>query len=149
MQEGRLQYIIATLDKELYGFDVRYIESIIEMHKITRVPGSQKHYLGVVNLRGEIIPVMSLRRKLGLADDEFTDVSRIIIVRPEAGDETVGIAVDEVNEVITLGIDDLDTLDYDKKDVSSNYNIAIGKSGDNLINLLNITKLIIEEEDSN
>ena len=52
MQEERLQYIIATVDKELYGFDVRYIESIIEMHKITRVPGSQEHYLGVVNLRG-------------------------------------------------------------------------------------------------
>lgn len=143
MQVETMQYIIATIDKEHYGFNVKNIDSIIEMHKITRVPGSQEHFLGVINLRGDIIPVMSLRRKLGLAEDKFTDISRIIIVKADA--ESVGIAVDDVKEVITLDVDNIEMLASDKDDINSNYNIGVGKHGEYLINLLNIPKLILKE----
>ena len=71
------------LGSNLYGIDIKYIDNIIVMHNITRVPKSQPYFLGVINLRGEIIPIMSLRRKLGLEDDEFTESMRIMIIKPE------------------------------------------------------------------
>ena len=57
------QYIIVTLGIEQYGIDIGYIDNIVKMQKITRVPKAQDYFLGVINLRGEIIPVMSLRKK--------------------------------------------------------------------------------------
>ena len=66
---------------EQYGIDIKYIDNIVRMQNITRVPKAQPYFKGVTNLRGEIIPVMSLRRKFKLEDDEFTDKSRIIIIK--------------------------------------------------------------------
>jgi purine-binding chemotaxis protein CheW len=96
------QYIIAYLSDEQYGIEIKYIDNIIVMQSITRVPKAQSYYKGVINLRGEIIPVMSLGKKLKMPDTQFTPKTRIIIVRPEQQAAPVGLIVDEVKEVITL-----------------------------------------------
>ena len=67
------QYIIVELGNEQYGIDIQYIDNIVRMQRITRVPKAQSYFKGVINLRGEIVPVMSIRKKMGLADDEITD----------------------------------------------------------------------------
>lgn len=141
------QYIDVRLGKDLYAIEMNYIDNIIVMHNITRVPQSQSHFLGVINLRGEIIPVMSLRRKLGLEADEFTSNTRIMIVKPEPNAAPVGMIVDEVNEVITLDKDDVDMLTYDEKDSEAAYSAGIGKLGKDLINILNIPEIIVEKEE--
>ena len=61
------QYIVAKLGSEQYGIDIAYVDNIVRMQKITRVPKTQPYFLGVINLRGEIIPVMSMRDKIGRA----------------------------------------------------------------------------------
>ena len=68
-----IQYIVVKIGNEQYGINIKYIDNIVRNQKITRVPKTQTYYKGVINLRGEIIPVMSIRLKLGLEDDEFTD----------------------------------------------------------------------------
>lgn len=136
------QYINVRLGKDLYGVEISYIDSIIVMQNITRVPKAQPYFLGVINLRGEIIPVMSLRKKLGLADDEFGDLNRIIIVKPEPSAAPFGMIVDEVNEVIDLNQEDIGQLNYDENDIKSSYSSGIGKLGDELINILNIPEII-------
>ncbi len=140
------QFIIAYLNKDQYGIDIKYIENIIVMQSITRVPKSQSFFKGVINLRGEIVPVMSLRKKLGMEEVPFTGKSRIIIVRPEAQAAPVGFIVDEVKEVITLEQNDIEKMTYDEKDAKANYSIGIGKLGVDLINLLNVPSIVIEKE---
>ena len=137
-----LQYIVINIGNEQYGINIKYIDNIIRIQRITRVPKTQPYYKGVINLRGEIIPVMSIRIKLGLADDEFTDKSRIIIVKVE--NASIGIIVDQVKEVVTLDEDNIENMATDVNDEFSGYINAIGKSKGELITLLDIIGIIVE-----
>lgn len=143
--EGK-QYIVVRLGSEQYGIDIKYIDNIVRMARITRVPGAQKYFKGVINLRGEIIPVMSLRLKFDLEPDEYTNSTRIIIIKLES-QSAIGIIVDEVKEVVTL-----DEASIEKptasaaNDIGIQYLSGIGKHGDGLITLLNISSVIIEKE---
>lgn len=141
------QYIEIRLGKDKYGIEIKYIHNIIVMQSITRVPKAQPYFCGIINLRGEVIPVMSLRRKLGLEDDEFTSTTRIMIVKPEQQAASVGLIVDEVNEVISLDNDDVEMMTYGENDSKASFSAGIGKLDDNLINILSITKIIAEKEE--
>lgn len=139
-----LQYIVVKIGSEQYGINIKYIDNIVRIQKITRVPKAQPYFKGVINLRGEIIPVMSIRIKLGLEDDEFTDKSRIIIVKVE--NASVGIIVDQVKEVVTLDENEIEKMTLDVNDEFSGYISAIGKSKGELITLLDIVGVIVEKE---
>jgi purine-binding chemotaxis protein CheW len=140
------QFIVTYLNVEQYGIDIKFIDNIIVMQRITRVPKAQPYYKGVINLRGEIIPVMSLRSRLGIPDAENTSKTRIIIVRPEAQAAPVGIIVDEVKEVITLEADAIEKMTYDENDDKGNYSVGVGKYGIDLVNLLNIPAIVYDKE---
>lgn len=140
------QYIIVSLGNNQYGIDIKYIHNIIVMQNITRVPKAQPYFMGVINLRGEVIPVMSLRRKFNLPEDQFTSVSRIVIVKPEPQAAPIGIIVDEVKEVITLDNASVEKMNYDENDDKADYSIGIGKFENDLINLLNVPGIIFEKE---
>lgn len=140
------QYIDVRLGKDLYGIEIKYIDNILVMQSITRVPKSQSYFNGVINRRGDIIPVMSLRRKLGLEDVEFTSTTRIMIVKPEPSASPVGLIVDEVNEVITLNDDDVDIMNYDENDKKAAYSAGIGKLNSDLINILSVPELIGKDD---
>ena len=141
------QFIMVVVDNNLYGIEIHYISNIIVMHNITRVPKAQPYFLGVINLRGDVIPVMSLRRKLGIGgEDNFTSVSRIVIVKPEPQAAPVGIVVDEVNEVIALNDEAIEKMNYDDKDDKAVFSGGIGKYEDDLINLLNIPGIVLDKE---
>lgn len=139
--EEEKQYIVVGVGEELYGIDIGYIDNIIRRQKITRVPKSQKYFYGVINLRGEIIPVMSLRRRFNLEDDVFSDKTRIIILKLDQQD-LVGIIVDAVREVINLGEKDIDKAPSDGRDDIAKYIGGVGKKGDNLISILNIRNVV-------
>lgn len=141
--ETAVQYIVVRIGNEQYGINIKYIDNIVRNQKITRVPKTQTYYKGVINLRGEIIPVMSIRLKLGLEDDEFTDKTRIIIVKIEGA--TIGVIVDQVREVVTLDDDNTEKITRTSRDdVASGYISSIGKSKGELISLLDIVGLIVE-----
>lgn len=138
-----VQYIVVNIGNEQYGINIQYIDNIVRNQRITRVPKAQTYFKGVINLRGEIIPVMSVRLKLGLKDDEFTDKTRIIIVKVDSA--SVGVIVDQVKEVVTLGTDDIEKVTRTANDdAATGYINAIGKSNDELISLLDIVSLIEE-----
>ena len=141
--ETAVQYIVVRIGNEQYGINIKYIDNIVRNQKITRVPKTQTYYKGVINLRGEIIPVMSIRLKLGLEDDEFTDKTRIIIVKIEGA--TIGVIVDQVREVVTLDDDNTEKITRTSRDdAASGYISSIGKSKGELISLLDIVRLIVE-----
>ena len=103
------QYIVVMVGSEQYGIDISYIDNIVRMQKITRVPKVQTYFKGVINLRGEVVPVMSVRKKMGLEDDVLTNASRIIILKLEEN-ASLGVIVDEVREVVNLSEDEIDKV---------------------------------------
>lgn len=139
------QFIVVELGAEYYGIDISNVDNIVKMQSITRVPKSQEYFNGVINLRGEIVPVMSLRRKFNLDDDEFTDKTRIIILKPEQ-QEPIGVIVDMVKEVVTLTEDNIEKTSVDTKDDKAKYLNGVGKNGDILISILNIANVISDEQ---
>lgn len=134
------QYIVVSLGIEQFGIDIKYVDNIVRMQKITRVPKSQPFFKGVINLRGEVVPVMSMRNKFGLEDDEFTDKTRIIILKPEQRD-AIGVIVDSVKEVVELENDSIEKVQSGKED-KMRYINAVGKNQGNLISLLNVSSVI-------
>lgn len=145
--EDSKQYICVKLGTEQYGIDIQYVDNIVRMQKITRVPKAQHFFKGVINLRGEIVPVMSLRLKFDLEPDVYTDATRIIIIKLES-QSSVGVIVDEVKEVVTLTDSEIDKPNYNAADPKSQYLSGIGKPGEGLISLLNISEVIIEKENA-
>lgn len=142
------QYICVKIGTEQYGIDIQYVDNIVRMQKITRVPKAQHFFKGVINLRGEIVPVMSLRLKFDLEPDEYDNATRIIIIKLDH-QSAVGIIVDEVKEVVTLDESCIDKPTYnagDAQEGKTQFISGIGKPGDGLISLLNIVDVIIEKE---
>ena len=142
VEEDFFQYIVIRLGDEQYGIDIRYIDNIVRMQHITRVPKVPAYLKGVINLRGEVVPVMSLRRKFELPDKENTNASRILILKVE-GNAKIGILVDEVREVVTLTDDDIEQIATESGDTRT-YLTGVGKYNESLISLLNIGALIAD-----
>lgn len=137
------QYIGVILGNEQYGIDIKFIDNIVKLQRITRVPKAQPYFLGVINIRGEIIPVMSLRIKFGMEPDAFTNKSRILIIKPEQ-QAAVGFLVDEVKEVVNLNDEDIDR--NSNSDDKATYILGVGKHEKGLISLLNIASVITEKD---
>ena len=140
------QYIVVQIGSEKYGIDIGYIDTIVRMSKITRVPKAQVYFPGIINLRGEVVPVMSIRTKMGLESDVYTNTTRIIILKIEDRG-MLGVIVDAVCEVVTLATDEVEPNHVHSNHTKDNFINGIGKNGDQLISLLEINA-IIEEKDN-
>ncbi len=143
--ENTTQYIVVSLGNEQYGIDIKYIDNIVRMQSITRVPKSAEYFRGVINLRGEVVPVMSLRIKMGLDTDEITGKSRIIILKLEASG-SIGVLVDEVKKVVTIGDSQIEHKARDSKSGVPTYINGVGKVEGGLISLLDLSTIIDEPQ---
>ena len=139
------QFIVITLGDENFGIDINYIDNILRMQQITRVPKVQNYLKGVINLRGEVIPVMSLRLKMGLPEDEIGRDTRIIILKVES-EGSVGVLVDEVKEVITLNEDQIEsTTGENVSPESRKFVSAVGQNGEQLISILDLATINLDD----
>ena len=146
IEEEFFQYIVIRLGDEQYGIDIRYIDNIVRMQHITRVPKVPAYLKGVINLRGEVLPVMSLRLKMGLEADELTRATRIIILKLEE-QGSVGIIVDEVKEVVTLGTSEIEKMSQNAGENKKSFITGVGKHNGELISLLDLNSITLEEND--
>lgn len=137
------QYIVVKIGNEQYGIDIKYVDNIVRMQRITRVPKAQNYFKGVINLRGEVIAVMSMRLKFGLESDTITNNTRIIIIKLDP-QSAIGILVDEVKEVVTLDIEAIDKSKYNAKEEKSAYLFGVGQHEGTLISILDIESVIVE-----
>ncbi|MBE5826789.1 MAG: purine-binding chemotaxis protein CheW [Butyrivibrio sp.] len=142
-----IQYIVIKIDDEQYGINIKFIDNIVRMQQITRVPKVDDYLKGVINIRGEIVPVMSVRMKMGLAEDEITGKSRIIILKTGEGD-LVGIIVDQVNQVLTLDSNNIEKVRYDDKKSKSNASFVngVGHYEGGLVSILDLDAVVAEKE---
>ena len=141
------QFIVIKIGEEQYGIDIKYIDNIVRMQHITRVPRVASYLKGVINLRGEIVPVMSIRVKMGLEEDDITKATRIIILKYEQF-ETTGVIVDEVKEVVTLDASQIEKVFYDNKEDRANFIFGIGKYEGGLISLLDLSIVLTDRDNA-
>ncbi len=142
--EGEVQVVAFKLRKEEYGFNILNVQEIKGLTDITRVPFASDFIKGVINLRGSVLPVIDLKKRLGLQDTPYTDSTRIVIVKID--DIAVGMLVDAVSEVITLDAAHIDTSKTVDNE-TARFIMGIGKSDDRLIIMLNLTEIIGITED--
>lgn len=145
VDEGeRVQYIVVKLGNEQYGIDIKYVDNIVRMQSITRVPHVPAYIKGVINIRGEVIPVLNLRLKMDLEEVADTDASRIIILKMEQYG-VLGFIVDEVREVITLSESQIEKTSYDTTDDRQMFVFGVGKTNKELISLLDMSVVCAEK----
>lgn len=104
------KYLTFHLGREEYAIEVRQVREIIGLQEMTAVPQTAPYMKGVINLRGRVIPIVSLRLKLGMPEDAYTARSCIIVVdlKLESGIVAVGLMVDGVSEVMALRAEDME-----------------------------------------
>lgn len=139
-----LQLVTFTLGGEEYAVDILKIQEINRMKEITRVPNAPYYVEGVINLRGKVIPVVSLRKKFGLPEEEDTSKQRIMIMDIQG--VTIGLIVDSVSEVLRISTDIVEPPPSMTYSVSSEFIWGIAKLEDRLIILLDMDRLIGKEE---
>lgn len=142
---GGKQYIVVKLGSEQFGIDIDLVDNIVKMQRITRVPKSQNYYKGVINLRGDVVPVMSMRIKMGMEPDEYTNSTRIIIAKFD-NNAYVGFIVDEVLQIVSLDDTALEKPTFRKNSEIDNYLLGVAKEENALISVLDMNILVDEGE---
>ncbi|UMZ74223.1 chemotaxis protein CheW [Natranaerofaba carboxydovora] len=100
------QYIVFELEKQIFGIDILKVQTIEVMLPITKIPSSFEYFEGIINLRGEVIPIISLKKKLDLKESESKQAK---IITMYIRDAKIGIIVDEAKDVVRIANEDVDT----------------------------------------
>ena len=142
--ENIMEYVVFKLQNEYYGVNIDNVENIERYSDITRVPYTNDYVKGIINLRGNIIPVVDLRTRFNLSNLEITGETRIMIVK--AKDLNIGMVVDSSSEVIQFTMDDIDEAPRVSAGVADNFITKIGKKDGRIIMLIDLLKVLNLEE---
>jgi len=139
-QSQLLQLVSFHIEEEEFAVDILNIQGINRMMNITRVPNTPAFVEGIINLRGQVIPVVNLRKRLGFPLKEPDKATRIIVV--EIGKRVIGFIVDSVNEVLRISSSITEPPPPMVAGIDSEYITAVGKLDDRLLILLDLEKVL-------
>jgi purine-binding chemotaxis protein CheW len=140
-----MQLVIFNLSKEQYGLPITKVQDINRMMDITVMPSVPDFVEGIINLRGKIIPVVDLRKRLALPYSEYTNDTRIIVV--QIREELVGIIVDSVAEVARIPFKNIEPPPATfANDVDVRHVLGVGKRDNSLITIINIDQIMTDKE---
>ena len=141
-KEGK--YLTFSLGAEQYGLEILKVREIIGYIDVTAVPQTPHHVKGVINLRGQVIPVIDLRAKFGMETAEVTEQSCIIVVEiaQEGRKSSMGIIVDRVQEVLDIASGSIEEPPRFGASVNTDFILGMGKVGDAVKILLDIDKVL-------
>ncbi len=137
------QFAVFSLGEEYYAVDIGVIKEIIRPMKITPIPGAPHFIEGVINIRGDVIPVMEMRKRFEVEGERKAD-PRMIIVRVE--DQWVGLTVDSVTEVIRVPVSDIKPAPKVMGGDGARYLEGVCQHGDSLVVLLKVDEILTGEE---
>lgn len=138
------QIVAFSLGSELYGVDISKVREIIPSQKIVRVPRAPEFVEGIINLRGRVIPVLDLRKHFGLPRSQSAEDQRIILVEDEY--DSIGVVVDAVSSVMQIPVDSIEPPAQVIVGPDVEYIEGIAKVDDDLIVLVDLTKIISDAE---
>jgi len=139
-----LQLVSFNIGDEEFGVDILGVQEINRMTEVTRVPNAPSYVEGVINLRGKVIPVIDLRKRLLMPTRPHDHDTRIIVV--EIDSKVIGFVVDKVNEVLRIPQSVTEAPPSMVSGIKSDYITAIGKLTDRLIILLDLDKILSDDE---
>jgi len=136
------------LGREEFGIRVLKVREIMGIQDITAVPQTPSHVKGVINLRGKVIPVVDLRLKFGLPEQEYTQRTCIIVVqvRGEAGPISMGVVVDGVAEVLNLAVADIENTPDFGDGTTTPYLLGMAKVKGKVKILLEIDRVLTSQD---
>ena len=142
------QFVTFRVSDEIYGINVSRVREILEISDITRVPGMPEAVKGVINNRGEIIPLLDLKRKFEDADTAFGEDTAIIVTEVDSGDNirSLGLIVDKADEVVTVDESETDEAAGITGLAIEDFIMGIGRVNGGIIILLNIDSIISGDE---
>ncbi len=145
-REGK--YLTFSMAAEEYGIGILKVKEIIGMMPVTLIPRTPPYVKGVINLRGKIIPVVSLRLKFGLEEIDYTDRTCIIVVEVKTGTGNVlmGIVVDAVSEVLNIRNAEIEDTPAFGTSLKTDFILGMAKAGNGVKILLDIDKVISAQE---
>lgn len=138
------KYLTFHLADEDYGFEIAYVTEIIGIQKITEVPEMPPYVKGVINLRGQVIPVMDVRLRFGMESREYDERTCIIVVRVDT--TSVGLIVDKVNEVVDIPEEKVEQVTQQETTGNNRYINGVGKLESGVKILLNLRNLLYDSE---
>lgn len=138
------KYVIFTLDEEEYGFDVLKVLEIVRLENLIQIPHSKEYFMGMIDIRGKVIPVIDLKKKLLIHQENSEKPDKLIIV--EIQNKKIGLAVDKVLNVIDFTSEEIDLGPPAVKSFHTKYIYGIGKKQDKFIVLINLSNLFSEQE---
>ena len=142
-----LQLVVFGIGKELYGVGISSVQEIVRVPAVTEVPDSPAFLEGVINLRGKVIPVVDLRKRLKLQGTEKTKSTRVLVTEDErSSGHLVGLLVDFVSEVRRVQPDTVEDPPEMVSAVGAEYITGVAKADENLIILLDIKRILNVED---
>jgi len=144
IKEKEGKYLTFALGPEEYGLEILKVREIIGYMEITAVPQTPEYVKGVINLRGQVIPVIDLRSKFGMESAEVTEQTCIIVVETSRGSHkfSTGIVVDRVQEVLDIAGENIEQAPQFGFSVNTDFILGMGKIGDSVKILLDIDKVL-------
>lgn len=140
LDENSRKYLTFLIDNETYGIGIENVTQIIGLQKITSIPNQPDYVKGVINLRGQIIPLMEVRKKFKKETIEYDDRTCIVVIKKD--DMDVGLIVDRVAEVLNIRDEEIaDTKEFNK-DTNSHYIKGVANMNNMVIILLEIDELL-------
>ena len=139
-----IQVVSFKLGSEEYGVDIGQVQEINRMVAVTKVPRAPQFMEGVINLRGQLIPIIDLRTRFGMERAEHTKSTRIVVT--EIGTKRIGMVVDSVSEVLRLPLEQIEEAPDMISGVETEYIRGVGKLEERLIILLDLGKIVTGTE---
>jgi len=138
------KFLTFSIGKEDYGIEICYVTEIVVIQEITQVPDMPEFIKGVINLRGTVISVMDMRSRFHLVDKEYDDRTCIIVV--DVNEMQIGLIVDSVKEVMDIPAAQIDPPPTTHSGIKNGYVEGMGKLDGSVKILLNVEKILYEEE---
>jgi purine-binding chemotaxis protein CheW len=143
-EEAKELHLVTFNLGEEYGVPINQVQEIVRVGGITMVPNSPSYMEGVINLRGRVLPVLNLRKRLNLSGREMSNASRIVVT--EVGSKVIGLLVDAVSYVIKIPGDSVEPAPEEVLEIDTDYITGIGKIQDRIIILLDLERLLKREK---
>lgn len=140
--EGK--FLTFVLGNEEYGVEILRVREIMGLQDITTVPQTPGYMKGVFNLRGKVIPVIDLRLKFSMQEEEHTDETCVIVV--DVDSTHIGVIVDSVSEVVDIGSGDIEETPNFGQGIDTDFIMGLGKVKEKIIILLDIEVVLSSEE---
>jgi purine-binding chemotaxis protein CheW len=138
------KFLTFCLGNEDYGIPIQFVTEIVGIQKITLVPDMMEFVKGVINLRGNVIPVIDVRARFQMGPREYDDRTCVVVVHLK--EMAVGLVVDTVKEVVTMPPEQISPPPKFQKPQGGKFLQGMGKLGDQVKILLDVEKLLQEEE---